>query len=302
MEITEKKCSRCHTTKPIVEFHKSKKESCGFHSRCKACRRLDRLDYYYKTEQRRQSRIDTRIYYGFLLLFNQKTCRNRKQKREKKKTPPIRIRQKYSGLNNQIYFGFLLLFNQRYCYSCKQTFDVSEVYYNNANKTILCYPCKRQKNKKYKDAHRENVRKKDIEYRNSDHGKQKTKEWTQSFRGKTLIKIAQHKRRDMAEMVDNSLTAEQWKIILENQNNKCNLCGCKFTKKNVPEQDHIIPLSRGGGLNFENTQALCNSCNSRKHANLDKGNILVWSDIIYLDDGTPVTHSELKVLADLEII
>jgi 5-methylcytosine-specific restriction endonuclease McrA len=41
-------------------------------------------------------------------------------------------------------------------------------------------------------------------------------------------------------------------------------------------QDHIIPVSRGGGLTFENIQALCKSCNSSKNAKLDKSFITVW--------------------------
>ena len=46
--------------------------------------------------------------------------------------------------------------------------------------------------------------------------------------------------------------------ILDNQNNKCVLCGNAFEKEKNPHQfDHKIEMSFGGKTNKENLQALC---------------------------------------------
>ena len=57
----------------------------------------------------------------------------------------------------------------------------------------------------------------------------------------------------------------EWEEVKKNQDYTCLYCGkrepdIKLTK------DHIVPVSQGGGLTAENTQALCKHCNSRKHA------------------------------------
>jgi 5-methylcytosine-specific restriction endonuclease McrA len=52
--------------------------------------------------------------------------------------------------------------------------------------------------------------------------------------------------------------------------------GKTFTKKRFPTRDHIVPCSKGGGLTFENVQALCHSCNSTKRDKLDHTKIVTW--------------------------
>jgi 5-methylcytosine-specific restriction endonuclease McrA len=61
-----------------------------------------------------------------------------------------------------------------------------------------------------------------------------------------------------------TLTDEEWNQILILQNNSCGWCDCFFDDSNPPERDHVIPVSKGGALTFENVQALCRSCNSKK--------------------------------------
>ena len=57
------------------------------------------------------------------------------------------------------------------------------------------------------------------------------------------------------------VTAREWEEKLKEFNHSCAYCGAK----EKIEQDHIIPLSKGGSDNIENIQPLCKSCNSKKH-------------------------------------
>ena len=103
------------------------------------------------------------------------------------------------------------------------------------------------------------------------------KTYYQTRRGKMAIKRATHRRRAHMKSTEASLASEQWDAVISMQGNKCNICKQKFTKRRLPTIDHIIPLSKGGGLTFENAQALCRSCNSSKNAKLDLGFIQTWS-------------------------
>lgn len=73
--------------------------------------------------------------------------------------------------------------------------------------------------------------------------------------------------------VKGNFTQDEWQRVLENQSYCCNLCKLEMDN---PTIDHIIPISRWKEWNKNNTvhyecnniqniQALCKSCNSRKH-------------------------------------
>lgn len=92
-------------------------------------------------------------------------------------------------------------------------------------------------------------------------------------KGRMAISRTRHKRRKNGKFVENTLTADEWEQILQEQNYEClhlyPSCKGKFTKDNKPTKDHKIPLSKGGGLTRENVQALCSKCNNKKLAKAD---------------------------------
>jgi len=97
-----------------------------------------------------------------------------------------------------------------------------------------------------------------------DERREYARTYFQTSHGRAIAARAQHRRRTREVWAEASLTGEQWKQIIEQQNKKCNICGAEFTDTLKPTRDHIIPVSEGGGLTFDNVQALCRSCNSRK--------------------------------------
>ena len=102
------------------------------------------------------------------------------------------------------------------------------------------------------------------------------REYNKTMVGKLVVSRASLRRRDAVKTTVCDLTVEQWEGILSKQNYCCNHCGCEFTIVNPANKDHILPLSKGGGLTFDNIQALCRSCNARKCNKLE-------SELTYLN-------------------
>lgn len=68
------------------------------------------------------------------------------------------------------------------------------------------------------------------------------------------------KRRNIEKGLPYTLTVKEWDEIKESFGNKCAYCG---GEKKL-SQDHVIPLSRGGGYTKDNIVPACKSCNSKK--------------------------------------
>lgn len=140
-------------------------------------------------------------------------------------------------------------------------------------------PLLKRRSKAYYDNNKDYFRNYSKEYRerNKDYMKKYQSDYRRTPEGKAVCARKYHKRRVHAKNVEISLTAEQWFYILENQNNRCNICDKKFTTKRRPTQDHIIPAMHNGDHSSNNVQALCQSCNSSKGGKLDKQYIQSWA-------------------------
>lgn len=71
----------------------------------------------------------------------------------------------------------------------------------------------------------------------------------------------QKRRARLANAVMNDFTAAQWREMLDAYGHRCVYCGRKMQRL---EQDHIIPLSKGGNHTKANIVPACRSCNSKK--------------------------------------
>lgn len=58
-------------------------------------------------------------------------------------------------------------------------------------------------------------------------------------------------------------TAAQWAAMKDRYGHRCVYCGRKMKRL---EQDHIIPLSKGGNHTYSNIVPACRSCNAKKYA------------------------------------
>lgn len=68
----------------------------------------------------------------------------------------------------------------------------------------------------------------------------------------------------------NNLTIEQWNDIKNHFNNQCAYCGMTEQEhlkvySQALHQEHIVPLTKGGGYTSSNILPSCKSCNSQKN-------------------------------------
>ncbi len=111
--------------------------------------------------------------------------------------------------------------------------------------------------KEYRATHRETARIYACEY-----GKKKKPSYRyyHTENGKQKILLVQQRYHTRRRGLAATLTAEEWEEIKNQFGYKCVYCGgmAKLT------QDHLIPVSKGGGLTKDNIVPACLSCNSKK--------------------------------------
>ena len=73
---------------------------------------------------------------------------------------------------------------------------------------------------------------------------------------------AEHKRNALKRQLPHTLTLQEWEEIKVEFDYKCAYCGKPLRRFT---QDHIIPLTAGGGYTRANIIPACKSCNSSKH-------------------------------------
>lgn len=133
--------------------------------------------------------------------------------------------------------------------------------------------------KYYKDHKQEKKERSKLYYiKNKDTILEKTTKYGKTEKGKLIYANKNHNRRIQKQKTEryNRITLDQWKKIIESQNNKCAHCGCKFIDEIKPTMDHILPLSKGGEHTSANIQALCQSCNSSKCNSIEYNKIQSW--------------------------
>lgn len=81
----------------------------------------------------------------------------------------------------------------------------------------------------------------------------------------SIYLTAQQRRRTRKLLLPSTLTAEQWVAILAAYKHRCAYCGKRSQKL---EQEHVIPVSKGGGTVVDNIVPACRSCNATKQARI----------------------------------
>ena len=99
--------------------------------------------------------------------------------------------------------------------------------------------------------------------KNKEMLKEKRRKYTK--KNMRAIYLYLRKRNETKRGLRADLTEEQWETIKRVFRGKCAYCGKRTT---VLEQDHVIPLSKGGTLTLHNIVPACRSCNAQKYNHL----------------------------------
>jgi hypothetical protein len=145
--------------------------------------------------------------------------------------------------------------------------------------------CKR----KYRDENRENIKKKNAEYRETNREliRKRARDWAIKKRDKTYGRkyyllnkdyiskrnntyakenslkrlIREQRRRAKIKDLPTGFTEKDWIECLIFFDQECSYCGKKLA---TLQQDHFIPVDKGGGYLKENIVPACPSCNASK--------------------------------------
>ena len=110
-----------------------------------------------------------------------------------------------------------------------------------------------------------------------------TKENSKGWKGGLTLNIkayrimAQGKRRAMKNSSFGIITIAEWEDLKQKYKYRCLSCG-KYEPEISLTQDHIIPLSRGGGNTIDNIQPLCKSCNSKKYTDIVDFRVEIYAE------------------------
>lgn len=96
---------------------------------------------------------------------------------------------------------------------------------------------------------------------NRDRDREQARKWYNTERGRKLSMTKTNSYRAKKKRLLNDLTVKQWNECLKYFNNTCAYCG---EHHEVLEQEHFIPVSKGGPFTKKNIVPACRGCNASK--------------------------------------
>jgi 5-methylcytosine-specific restriction endonuclease McrA len=184
------------------------------------------------------------------------------------------------------------------CRKCKRELPLGAFYLDRGTPRAKCKECVKAQAQKWRKANPGRVKEMGLFYRLSKEGSSKRKAWlkerarrpsqieyqkqwaktekgqaarrgrvnrfAKTEKGNAANKRRHARRRSVLVSVIATLTADEWREIMEQSGHRCAYCGKPFGATLPPTQDHVIPLSKGGNHTKDNVVPACKPCNSRK--------------------------------------
>lgn len=272
-----KGCTRCLDIKPINQFSKNNATQDGFSHLCRACAKKYMDEYVIVKQLPPEEKTchrcgETKPINEFVKGITNKDGYRNICKACKNKQSTIRgwgkkkIRRQYFGI------GTLLSNTIPGYHSCTRCMDVkSDNQFPKATQKTTgisswCLTCMSEIHLQIKEEGPEKIK---------EMWNKAGKQYRGTLKGKANMKRGNHirKARIRGLKTEATLTANDIKIQLRLQNNKCAICGKPFNETNPPTTDHIVSVVDKGPLTPWNTQQVCGSCNSSKGKKSDKSKL-----------------------------
>lgn len=223
--MENKKCRKCSIEYPatVEYFSERKNTKSGLRAQCRKCYSLYHKQYEAKNKEHRQIYRDSRVEY-------------RKQYYEENREQ----RQKY------------LIDNAEHIKKRRAQYDkensehkskISKQYYNKNKESISL------REKLYREENKNTITKRKQQYykNNLKAINEKHKKYNENNRESNNMRS--QKRRTLKASLPSDFTIEQWENCLLFFDNKDAYTGLSM---NIPSQDHVVPLSKGGAYSVNN--------------------------------------------------
>lgn len=232
--MKQKTCTKCENVLPANSdnFYKRKDSKDGLRSDCKQC-------FNYKSKlyaNRNKEKI--KEYQAWYHRTNKEQIREQRKEYREKNADAIKEKKRIYHQENKVYIN-----------------DRVKKYYEGNKERVLAYQ------RWYNDEFRHKVVKYKRRYylSNMDEVKSKAAQWGRDNPEKKRKLARKYKARKRNLIAD--LTDEQWETCKEYFNHSCCYCG-----EQLPlEQEHFIPVSKGGHYSADNIIPACRSCNASKN-------------------------------------
>lgn len=157
-----------------------------------------------------------------------------------------------------------------------------------------CKICKREeqhkdaarkatRNHRYESSHREQIKRRHQIYAkthpeiqrtkkrkwrrlNPDKSREEFRRWSKKYPEK--IRARRHKREALKRNLPSGFSTDDWSRSLQFFHSVCAYCGnppSMFDQYNILQEDHFVPLSKGGPYTTDNILPACQTCNLSKH-------------------------------------
>lgn len=135
----------------------------------------------------------------------------------------------------------------------------------------------RERNKGYMSEYHKSWREENLEYvlnygrkyhaENKDYLNEQTRLWRQNNRDRDSF--YSKKRAELIKNLENDMTIEEWEEVIRSYGYKCAYCGMSQEEhqteyNQVLHQDHVVPITKGGGFTKDNIVPACIVCNASK--------------------------------------
>lgn len=253
--IPQKRCTKCGETFPatLEYFYKYRTSRDGLMSICKTCKRAYKVQRYnsnperhraYSRQYHHEHRDERHAYLRRWLKDNPDKKReidkrwrenNRDRKRANSKAWREANAEKVRAKARDRYW---------------RDVERSRDYFKKKSRKPKYIAWRRKYNRNYYQLNREKKAAYAREYRAANPGK--------------VTQIYQRRRARENNLVSD-FTPQEWVLCLDWWNHTCAYCGCQRSFWHTLEQDHVVPVNKGGGYTAANIVPCCRSCNSSKN-------------------------------------
>jgi 5-methylcytosine-specific restriction endonuclease McrA len=97
---------------------------------------------------------------------------------------------------------------------------------------------------------------------NTEYAREYARRYRTTEKGKIVNQIGQRKIQAKRKKAEGTHTTQEWLDLKTLYGNRCLRCGTHESNLDrLLEEDHIVPLSKGGSNWISNIQPLCHNCN-----------------------------------------